>query len=172
VDKATFKCSQGGILELTLDIEGKTESIYAAASFPSLTMSTQAPYVFTDATVSHGGTAYQFREVELVIDNMLKKDRFMNSVSRTDIPALDRVVSLSLSHPYTSDTIALYDTGATGAQVVLTFTNGGSSIAFTMVYVQFPAESPDTPGRDEILLPLKGIARSSSTTKEIVVTSN
>ncbi len=171
-DKGTFKATQGGILELMLDVEGKTETILNAGTFPALTPSLAVPYVFTDATITLNGTSYQFRDFELTIDNHLKKDRFMNSVSRTDLPALDRIVSLSLNHPYTSDTTALYDLGAGGeAQVVLTFTNGGLSCTFTMVQFQVPTIPPETPGRDEIILPLKGICRSSSTTKEIVLTN-
>jgi hypothetical protein len=37
--------------------------------------------------------------------------------------------------------------------------------------VQFPTESPDTPGRDEILLPYKGTARKSGATSELVITN-
>jgi hypothetical protein len=171
VNKATFKASQGGLLEVSIDWEALTETPGNAGTFPALTADVDIPYVLMDAVVTIGGLTVQFREFELVIDNHLKLDRFMNSVSRTDLPALDRTVEVTLSLPYTSDTAALYDTNATPAHVVATFTNGADSLALDMVAVQFPTESPDTPGRDEILLPYKGTARKSGATSELVITN-
>lgn len=166
IDKATFKASQGSLLELALDIEGKTEVLGAIAGFSALAPTTQAPYVLMDAVLTYGGTTYQFREVELVYDNAVKKDRFMNSISRTDIPALDRIISLTLSLPYTTDTTGLYDQNVTSGNVVITFTNGALNFTITCPAVQFPTEPPETPGRDEILLPLRGIARKTGSTAE------
>lgn len=168
VDKCTWKATQGGILSMALDIEGLTESVggnILSAAVPQLDL----PWTLMDATLSIGGTPYQFREIEIVVDNHLKKDRFMNSVSRTDLPALDRTVSVSLTLPYTTDTISLYDTNEVSAVVVATFNNGSATRTFTMPAVQFPTETIDTPGRDEILLPYKGIARKTGTTLELTI---
>ncbi len=163
-DKMTLKASQGQLVEMTLDVEGKSETAGAIANMATLQASLAVPYMFHDAVLTIGGTAYQFREFTLVIDNHLKKDRFMNSISRTDLPTLDRTVSISLRLPFTSDTLSLYDPGSTSVSVVLTLTNGASSLTMTMASVQFPTEPQDTPGREEILLPYNGIARQSGAT--------
>ena len=85
-DKYAFKASQGGLLELAMDWEALTESIGNAGTFPSLTATTAAPFVLMDAVLTIGGGASkQFREMEVVIDNHLKKDRHMNSSARTDV---------------------------------------------------------------------------------------
>lgn len=173
-DRGRFHAMQGGILELSLDMEGLTESIASGGqqtTFQALAPTTAAPYVLMDAALTYGGTTYQFREVEVVVDNSLKKDRFMNSISRTDLPALDRTIMVNLSLPYTSDTITLYDNNATQGHVIVTFTNGTNVLTIDMIAVQFPTIPPDTPGREEILLPLGGIARKSGTTLEAIFTN-
>jgi hypothetical protein len=171
MNKATFKASQGGLLELSMDIEGLTETAGSIAGLSALVPSLGAPYVLMDAVLTIGGSPYQFREFELVVDNHLKVDRFMNSVSRTDLPELDRTVSVSLSLPFTSDTIGLYDTNATSAAVVITLTNGSFVLVFSMAAVQFPTQSPDMPGREEVLLSYNGVARKTGTTAELVTTN-
>ncbi len=166
VDRAVFKGTQGQLIDMTLDIEGESEALSGSVSgTPTL----DVPFLFNSATLSIGGTAYQFREFSLTVDNHLKKDRFMNSLTRTDLPELDRTVSLSLSLPYTTDDIAIYDANATSAAVVLTWLSGATTVTLTMAAVQFPTEPPSTPGRDEILLPQNGIARKTGSTLELVI---
>ncbi len=160
VDKATFKASQGGFLELTLDIEGETESLGSGGGGVG-SVEDGSPLVFTDATLQIASTSYIFRECTVVVDNHVKKDRFMNSLTRTALPALDRTVTVTLSLPYTADTIALYDTGATGATVVLAFTDADGSVTITAYEVQFPAQPPVTPGKDEVMLTLSGTAHGT-----------
>jgi hypothetical protein len=130
-------------------------------------MSMQVPYVLMDAVLTNGGTSYQFAEMEVTVDNALKKDRFMNSITRTDLPALDRMVSVSLRHPYTSDTIGLYDNNVTSNAVIITFTNGANVFTINMPAIQFPTIPPDMPGREEIILPLNGQARKIGSTPEV-----
>lgn len=169
IDKAVFHATQGSTLMMTCDIEGKTETLGPVAGFSSLLPSLAPPYVLMDAVLTYGGTAYQFREVEVSFENSLKKDRFMNQISRTDLPALDRHIGVSLSLPYTTDQIALYDQNVTQGNVVVTFTNGIYTLTFTLPAVQFPTEPPEMPGREEILLPLRGTARKTGGTPEITI---
>ncbi len=166
VDRADFKGTQGQLIAADLAIEGLTETISGSVSgTPTLDL----PFLFNNATLTVGGAPFQFREFALGINNFLKKDRFMNSISRTDLPALDREVSITLSLPYTSDTSALYSTGATSAAVVLTWLSGATTVTLTMAAVTFPAQPPGPMGRDEILLPLTGRAWKTGSTAEIVI---
>ncbi len=180
VNQAVFRATQGAFLELEMDIQGLTESVGASvlgAGFAALIPSLQTPYVLSDASLTYGGTTFQFRHVEVVISNGLKLDRFMNSVTRTDLPALDLAVSVSLDLPYTSDELSLYNQNATAGNVVLTFTNSTgdsgsqSQLQFQLPATQFPTEPPITPGRDEILLPLRGRAMRTGTTPPLTVTN-
>lgn len=171
VDRMTLRAQQGGLLEADFDVEGLTETLNTGGTFPALSPTTAAPYVLMDAALTIGGTAYQFRQFETVVDWRLKKDRFMNSVSRTDLPEMDRIITVNLSLPFTSDTIGLYDANQANAAVVATFTNGAHALTLTYAAVQFPTEPPERPGREEILLPYNGIARKTGSTLELVATN-
>lgn len=172
-NKATFSGSSKQLADLNMDWEGMTETIGAISGFSALVPGRDAPYTFMQASLDVQGTFYQFMEFQLVIDNALKLDRFTNSVSRTDLPALDRHVQITLKTPFTSDEYpSLYNLGAaTPVSVVLTFTNGTNSVTFTMASVEFPVEPPETPGREEVTLPLRGVARASGNNPSIVVTN-
>lgn len=167
VASATFSGSQGNFLNLALAIEGKTETPGTITGLSASVPSLATPYVFHDAAITIGGTTYYFKEFSHTLDNGLILDRFMNSVTRTDIPEGDRHAGISLSHPFTADTLALYDTGVTSAAVVITLTNGSLFFKITMPAVQFPALPPDMPGRNELLLPLNGVARKTGSTAEV-----
>ncbi len=171
VNKATFKATQGGLLEMDLDIQGKTETLGVVSGFSALVPSLTSPYVFHDCVLTINSVAYQFRHFEFGLDNHLKLDRFMNTISRTDLPALDRTVDVSLDLPFTSDTIGLYDQNDASGAVVATFTNGANSFTITLPAVQFPTQPPNLPGREEVTLPLKGTARKTGTTLEVTLTN-
>lgn len=173
VSRAVFRASQGTQLEVVLDLEGIDETVGNAGTFPSLTISTAAgPYLFSDCTgaISVGGSAYGFRSWELTVDNMVDGEQFYNNLVRQRIPAKDRVVSLRLEGPY-GDLSGLYNTGVTGAAINTTFTNGSTSILFACVKAQFPRLSPQLNGKEEIMTVFDAICRTSSTTKEIIVTN-
>jgi hypothetical protein len=178
VDKAIFKSGPGQGLELTLDIEALTESIGNAGSFASLTIDAHPPFVFFDGVLTLASNPIQMQEFELTIDNMLKKDRFVNSQTRTDLPEIDRVVTLRCVVPYTSDTLSLYDGGAAGVTADLKFSVGGSgdgstgtSLHFLLQNVVFPArKSPVAQSKEqEITLLLEGQVYKTSSSAELQV---
>lgn len=177
VDKAIFRAAQGQVLDLELDVEALSESVGNAGTFASLTIDNTTPFVFFDGVLTLGGTAYQMMDVAITIDNFLKKDRFVNSQTRTDLPELDRSVTLECTVPYTSDTVGLYDGGASGVTAIVKFNYGGSgsggagkSLKFTFGNVVFPANgTPAIGAKDEITLRLAGAARKTSTTPEVAV---
>lgn len=174
VSRATFRGSEGSLLQVTLDIEGKTETIGNAGTFPSLTLDSGSPYTFTDAVLTIGGTPYQCREFELVIDNQVRP-RHMNSLSRTEIPAARRMVTTRFVVPYTSSETSLYSMGVGGAAASLVLTNGAYSISFAFANIVNPAtgDSIAISGPDEeLFLTLSGQARSSGSTKELIITND
>lgn len=178
VNRATFRNSAGGLLELALDLIGTTETIDAIGNFPSLTLgvtAADAPYVMSDAVLVLGGNTIEAIDVEFIVDNALESRFATGSRTATSITPTDRIVSLNLTIPYnTANEVALYDLEATGvgATMTLTYTNGSVSTIFTFISLIAPSNSPIVTGKTEITLSLEFVARMSSTTKEIVVTSD
>jgi len=133
---------------------------------------TDPPYIWSDAVCTVEGSARVVTRWELSIDNQLNA-RFSNSNTATDIHTQGRVVTVSMTVPYTSDEVDLYginSSGASGATFVLT--NGGRSITFTIGALAVADSSPGVSGPGEILLEMNGIAKSSGSTKELSITSD
>lgn len=171
IGRATFRASAGGALELDVEIVGKSETVSATA-FPSITAPTDPPYIWSDAVCTVEGTARTVTQWELTIDNQLNA-RFSNSTTATDIHTQGRIVTLSMTVPFTSDETDLYGikaSGASGATFVLT--NGGRSLTFTVGALAVADASPTVGGPGEILLRLNGTAKSTGSTKELSITSD
>lgn len=172
ISKATFRGSAGGPLELQLDIEGLDSSVGNAGTFPSLTLNVASPhYLFADCAFSLSSTAYKFRSWELTIDNMLDTERYLNSLTRISLQPKGRIVTVKLDGPY-GDNSALFDVAATGIAVTATFTNGNVSVLFDTPKVCFPANEPVLSGKDEIMLPLEGLAKKAASSYDIRVTND
>ena len=173
VNKAAFQGSKGGLVKLSLEIAGQSESVGGPGSYPALSPSTeQGPYIFSgDPTLTLNGVAREVADFELVVDNRLITDRFMNSLTVVNLPEGDRSVTLRTTHAWATQNADLYDQALAGAAGSLAFTNGGSSTAFNFARLQVPAESPTTAGKQEILLRLNMVARKTGSTLELSVSN-
>lgn len=179
VASAAFHIAEGEPMSLTLQVEGIQEYIGAAGTFPATTFNYQPPYMWSDFVLTIGGTVYQFRELTLTWTNHLKTDRYMNSIIRTDIPFLDRIVTFDVRLPNTSDQAALLAYPAQSATPVvsesfsLVGTQGSDSISFASSAFGIEPESPDLPGREETLLPIHGrlYAATGLTVPECTITN-
>lgn len=173
VNRATFRGNAGGLVELELDIFGKDENVGTSA--PTVALGVTAadePYVFADLTCSLAATAREVFSFTLTIDNAVQQ-RFVNSLTATQLNTTDRIITFSSESPYTGDEDDLYDVSESGIAAVLTLTNGTVSTAFTMPGLQIPAESPVVRARnDEIRLTLNGVARRTSGSAELTVTND
>ncbi len=169
VARAQFLGRAGGLLEIQLDLLGKTEA-NSATAFPAIAPPSDPPYVFQDGTLTLSGTSRKVIEFSLTIDNAVVP-RFTNSQAATDLSPTDRVVTLACRTPYTSDEIDLYGQNVGGAGAAsLAFVNGGYSTTFAIPKLQFPDTSPTVGGKGEITLQLNGRARKSGSTAELAVT--
>jgi len=170
---ANFKGSSGSPLTLDMNIVGKTETISNAGTAigSSLVPGLTAPYVFMDGVLTLSGDTREFKDFDLMIDNVADTSRFMNSLTLTDIPILDRKVTLTVTVPYTTDNADLYDQALAGAAGTLVFTNGNYSTTFTFANLKATSQAtPTVNAKQELMLGLNLTAYMSSTTKEIVVT--
>lgn len=177
VNRATFQGSQGGLLRLTLDIVAQSETIAAAGTFPSLSPSVSQPYIFSDLVLTLASTAREVKEFELVIDNGVITDRFMNSLVIVNAPEGDRTLTLATMHAWAADNTDLYEQALAGAAGTLELTNAlggtpptGYRTTFSFATLQVPDRSPNVPGRDELFLNLDMVARQVGSTPELTVT--
>lgn len=178
VNKAVISGEAGGSpLSLQLDLEGWDEAVGNAATFPSISLNVATgPFLFSDSAgaITVGGSAYGFKRFSLTIDNALDTDRILNSTIRSGLPSRDRLISLELDGPWGTNS-ATYPTAATlaaGVAVVLTFTNtiAAVSLALSLPKVHFPRKTPPWNGREEVMLPLAGMAKATAANNELVVT--
>lgn len=161
VNRATFKASRGTALTLDLDLIGISSTVGNTGTFPALTLDVSTkPFIFSDLVISVGGTTVSVAEFNMTVDNKIDADRYFNGLNLSAVNALDREIRFSTSLPYGDhESIrAAMNAGNNGLAVVGTFTNGNTSMIFTMPGVIIPMMEPGTPGRVEIMLPVEGKA--------------
>jgi hypothetical protein len=158
VARATFSASRGGALQLSLDIQAKSETVTTASI--AATVALAAPYVFTDLTLTVASVAYSANSFQLTIDNGIEVENF-NSLTPVRLNETDRVISWSMSVPFL-DATALYPLATAGVSAVAAFGNGSTTLTFTSPKLQVPPESPTVGGRGETLFNVNGVARGSA----------
>lgn len=156
VSRATFRASNGGPLQLAVDILAQTEEVANAGTFDAGDPPVGAPYALFDCVLNILAANREVQDFELIIDNKLKADRFNNSQTRTDIPETGREVLVNLTVPYDSTQADLYAQAEAGAAAGAAFTNGGVVLTFTMPNIKFPSRSPVVAGMDPVLLEMRG----------------
>ncbi|KKN80761.1 hypothetical protein LCGC14_0325670 [marine sediment metagenome] len=164
VDRLTMRGRKGDLLELTMDMEARSES--ATGSAPS-EPADAALFAFSNITFSYSGTGYEIEGFELVVDNALVKDRFANSRTRLDMPEGDRIVTLRTEHTWSSNTSGLYAAVVAGAAGVLTISDGTNTRTYTFGRLQAPLNSPEVRDKGPIPFTMDWVARKVSTTPEI-----
>lgn len=164
--------SAGQPITLTLEIEGETETVGNAGTFPSITagIDTGNMFIFSDCTLTLASSARKFSSFTLRLDNVLDTERFNNSITRAEIAAQDRRVTLEVDVPYTSDNTDLYDQAIAGAAGSLAISDGTDTYTFDFGNCKVPAESPVVGGRSEIQLPLRVNCYRDGATNELKVT--
>lgn len=172
VNKATFKGSPGGFVQLALDVVGVDEVVVAAGGGQAIAAPLDPPFIFEDGVLTVAATGYNMLDFELTIDNKVAA-RNANSLTATRISPTDlREIGLSFTCPWGSGETALYNSALAGLACSLVFTNGGYSATFTLPCVQFPRMTPVVGSKGEIPMRMQGICRMTSTTKEIVIVND
>lgn len=174
IAKATFSGSSGQMVMVDLDIEAETETEGDAGTFPSLATPTETPYRFEDGVLTLQSSTREFTEFSLVIENQLDTEFFQNSLTRVDIPLLDRIITLGTNHPWSTANLDLIkqDLAGAGGSLVLTNTELTSNVlTFTFGTVQYPTRTPGTQKAQVTKLPLEGMVRKVGSTASLVVTN-
>lgn len=163
-------------LQLTLGIIGTSEAV--GTTFPAVSLSTaanKAVLMFEEGVFTIAGNANVVLQFQLKIMNHLRV-RFSNSLTPTCIYPAGRTVQLLAVTPYTATEAVgaakLYGNTYTGSAATLAFTNGNTSLSFALGRFQYPRITPHAVGRGEIVHICSGVARSVTTTKELVATND
>ena len=171
VDRATFSATEGGPLQLRLDLIGTDETIGASGSFPSLSLDTATnPFLFFDLALTIGATQqYYCKNFELTINNFLDKTRFYNNQTLTAIYPEDREITFKTNLAYGA-AVALYNAGSGGVAMNATFTYGVQVLSMTAGTLAFPRKPPVISGKQEIMLPIDGYLMKSGSNLELTTT--
>lgn len=170
VNRAIFRGSPGGMLQLELDIIGTSQS---DLTYPSLTLGVAAnnvPYRYSEGVLTVVSSARPMLSFELIIDNALEA-RFTNATTATSIQAHDRIVTLNVTTPYSTDETGLFTQTLEGTTGTLVFTNAAMSTTFTFgLLVPFPLQGATIQGKREVTLQQTYRAMKDGSTNELAVT--
>lgn len=171
VNRATFRGRRGQPLEVELDLMGIDEALGNPGTFPSLTADTTSKiFVFHDAAVSINSTTYQLRDLDLVIDNRVDGERYLNSQTRTALYSMDRQVSFLTNIPW-GDASGLYQlAGTDGFSFSTTWTFGNCALNFTMPKAFWMRKPIEIPGREELYYPMQGMGLATAADNELSCT--
>ncbi|MEQ8852854.1 phage tail tube protein [Gimesia sp.] len=174
IARATFTGSSGQMVFIELDIEAETETEGNAGTFPTLATPTESPYRFEDGVLTLQSDTREFSEFSLTIENQLDTERFENNLTRVDLPLLDRVITLSTNHPWSTENLDLIKQDLTGAGGSLVFTNTeitSNILTFTFGTIQYPSKTPGTTKVQVTRLPLEGMVRKAGSSPSLIVTN-
>lgn len=179
VNRATFRASEQGFVELELDILAKS---IADLTFPTLTddlsAANDAPYQLSDCVLTLSGQTPDVLSFEITIDNFLAS-RYANSLTPTSITPQDRQVTLNATLGWNSTSAALYGDASHGAGATestaitdgaMVITNGNMSTTFTFEDLRVDSLTPSVPGKTEVPLVLTATSRKTTSADELVVT--
>lgn len=202
VARVNLTSAAGGILTMTLTVIGTDENSansgnpYAADTISgrSLTAAVaQSPLMHFDTSAgvlfdrSGSNFAGNPEGISITIDHGIMPDRFRNSKTVTALPSMDRVVSIELGFPYSTQNAAtlaaattLYPAqlsgyGATNAgDFRVQYAHGdiaSKSVTFDFIVSKFNRSAPrNGSSRGEIMLPYTGRAFRTASTQECVLT--
>lgn len=165
VDSITISGAQGQPISVNVQVEGKTE-VKDAASFPAVSPATDTMFVLSDLVATLGGTAREIESFQLKVDNVLDKERWMNQLTRGEIPSTDRLVTLAVQLPWNGDTDDLYDIAIAGIEGSLVFDNGVKIYTATFGKLTAPKEGPSA-RRGGLRFPVNFNAEHDGTNKEV-----
>jgi len=164
-------------VQLVLDIVAKSETELASNyTYPTATIGVTAdfnPYVFEDATLtlslSGGDLAVEMTSFQLLINNAIQR-RWVNNLLATSLCPQNRRVALQVGSVFTSTNSPIRAQLIAGVAGKLKLSMSSTlNTEFQFAKLQAKAPTPNVRGKTEIQMPMPLIARSSGTTKELIV---
>ena len=182
VSRATFRGSAGGFLELEMECVGLTSVEDAVDPTDTLGTGTgDQPYIMSDSVTGFDLKTVDNLEVksfELVIDNVIES-RSVNSQTVTKNIPTDRIVSLSVTTPWTSVEQPMLGIDTAGSipgdtEATIRFQHALNSHSLTFQFGQLvaPQEFPSINDKGELDLVTNHIARHDGSRLELVITND
>jgi hypothetical protein len=170
VNGFTFSASEGGPLQLSIDVIGGQETADGSGTFPSLTCPVDPPFMFADSSGAFNiaASAYGFSSFSLSVSHALTANA-NNSLYANQFFANDRSIAWQLSMPWSSTVSGLYVAPAT-LTTDATFTNGGYSLNIDSNYVKYDKAGPILNGRGDTVFARNGMARASGSNAALIIT--
>lgn len=155
VASAEISASEGSALSMMIGALGRQRDDPATTySWPAISVPTGTPWMCQEIVLTIASTTYRFKSFRLSIDNGVFT-RFMNSLTPTDLPRVERNVMLSLDIPWGTSKALLagFRSGVATASIVAT--SGSNVLTMAMAGLD-PTEinDPTVSGKEEIMLPL------------------
>lgn len=148
--------SAGQPTRWTIDIEGQSATEANSGTFPSLSIDTDSTfYMHDEITFTFNSITCTPASFTLSVDNVLDTERFFNSLTRNEIPAQDRLVTLSLELPYDTVHEPLFDLAAAGIAGSMALSDGSTSYTIAFENLKCPDPPVEVPNRSEIMLNLE-----------------
>lgn len=162
--------TKGQPLRWTFDVQGTTETVGAAASFPSLSIDTDNFFIYSESALTLGGTAFEPETWRLTIENIMDTERFLNSSTRTAFPLNDRLVTMDVTVPYDSDADAIVDIAEAGIAGSLVITDGTTTYTVSLTNLKSGASPIEVPVRNELKLGVTMQSFADATDDEVKFT--
>ncbi|MBA3483129.1 MAG: hypothetical protein H0T51_15080 [Pirellulales bacterium] len=173
VGRITMSGRSTGLVEMSIDILGKTET--GGKTFAGAALGTTLayePFAHSDIAFDYGADGpFSLKDWTFTLDNQLTAD-FGTSLTAEDIfEGNDRVVAFSGTVKLATDVLtALYGVAKNGVGATLFLSNSTVSTLFSFAAMQLPPQSPQTDG-PEVVLPIRAEIRGT-TGNEFTVTND
>lgn len=138
------------LLSLLWNIEGQSRTVTddVSTNWPSLTLSSQQPFVFRQGTLTVGGTAFKMKDFRFTINNNLQLGDFYNSLNREEMPSSLQQFELIHTSPWDSGTeAAKIGTAQTDIAATLNFVSGTKQLQFEFPSLYTNLDEPEIAGR-------------------------
>lgn len=156
---ASFSASDSDpLLKLEWNIEAQSRTITdgVTANWPSLSASTQQPFVFRQGTLTIGADTFRMKNFKFDINNNLQLQDFFNSLNRVEMPSSGQQFVLTHTSPWDNENDEADWIGSLQEDIsaTLDFVSGTKQLKFEFPSMTAIVDEPDVSGTTRILNPI------------------
>ncbi len=166
--KGELHLKAGHPLGLRIAVEGLSEAVENRVDLPLADLSA-VPLMLTAAEIVLNNEAREMYQTVITIDNQAQLDRFVNSVTRVDLPIIDRHVRLSAELPYDESTLDLFTTQGIVGSASFRLADSRGELRLQMPWMRFTIASPVISGPQPTSLSVQGLAACDEPGDELLI---
>jgi hypothetical protein len=148
------RCGQP--VALTLGVAGIDETVEDHSLLPEPAVA-RSPLRFTDVHLVVNGTPRECSHVEIVIENVALGDRYVHSLTRVDLPIVDRRLGVTLELPFEATSHDLDPSPESLAFAHLRLATGTEAVEFLFPRVRFTTQFSSASEQTPLGLTLAGL---------------